>query len=65
MTKKDQALRYAVKAFLIIAHGGHLLPSEAKTFAELCSVALPVKYRFNAKELGEIKGAVHGWKHKV
>jgi hypothetical protein len=38
-----KALRMAAKAFLIIAAGGHLLPDEGKTFADLCCLAMPMK----------------------
>lgn len=53
------ALRYAAKAFLIIHHGGRLLPSEAKTFADLCCLAMPMKHRFNRQELDDIRASVN------
>jgi hypothetical protein len=58
-----QALRMAAKAFLIIAAGGHLLPDEGKTFADLCCLAMPMKYRFTRQELDEISNSVKGVLH--
>lgn len=43
---KDRALQTAIRAFAIIKYGGSLTPDEAKLFIDLCSLALPMKYRF-------------------
>jgi hypothetical protein len=43
---KDRALQTAIRAFSIIRFGGSLTPDEAKLFIEVCSLALPNKYRF-------------------
>jgi hypothetical protein len=58
MNKKDEALRIAARGFLIIRFGGTLTQSEAKTFADLCCLALPMKYRFEKQELVNIEGGV-------
>jgi hypothetical protein len=58
MNKKDEALRIAAKAFLIIRFGGHLTKNEANTFYNLCCLALPMKYRFSSPELVSIEGGV-------
>lgn len=63
MNQRVTALRYATKAFLIIAAGGHLLPEEGKTFADLCCLAIPMKYRFTRQELDEISNSVKGVLH--
>jgi hypothetical protein len=65
MTKNPRvhALRLAAKAFLIIAAGGHLLPEEGKIFADLCYLAMPMKYRFTRQELNEISASVKGVLH--
>jgi hypothetical protein len=57
------ALRIAAKAFLIIAAGGHLLPEEGKTFADLCCLAIPMKDRFTRQELADISNSVRGVLH--
>jgi hypothetical protein len=60
MTKKDEALRQTA-AFLITL-ASHL-PESAKCLkdglvlhANLCALALPMKYRFTYGELREMKG---------
>ena len=58
MNKKDETLRIAAKAFLIIRFGGHLTQNEAKLFYDLCCLALPMKYRFTKYELVDIEGGV-------
>lgn len=58
-----KALRMAAKAFLIIAAGGHLLPEEGQTFADLCCLAIPMKDRFTRQELDEISASVKGVLH--
>ena len=45
MNAKDEALRVAIKAFLVIHFGGYWSMDDAKTFADLCSLSLPNKYR--------------------
>lgn len=51
-TPKDRALQTCIRAFSIIRYGGTLTPDEAKLFIDICSVALPNKYRF-PRELHE------------
>jgi len=58
MNKKDEALRIAAKAFLVIRFGGKLTQNEAKLFCDLCCLALPMKYRFDKHELVSIDGGV-------
>jgi len=58
LNKKDEALRIAAKGFLIIRFGGHLTQNEAKTFCDLCCLALPMKYRFSKEELVSIDAGV-------
>lgn len=55
MNHKDQALRTAAKAFLCLHHGGTMTADEFKIFADLCCLALPMKYRFSRAELEEIE----------
>jgi hypothetical protein len=43
---KDRALQTAIRAFSIIRFGGTLNSEEAKLFIDVCSLALPMKYRF-------------------
>jgi hypothetical protein len=43
---KDRALQTAIRAFSIIRFGGTLNSEEAKLFIDICSLALPMKYRF-------------------
>lgn len=58
MNQKDEALRIAAKAFLIIRFGGSLTAKEGKMFCDLCCLALPMKYRFEKSELVEIEAGV-------
>lgn len=58
MNQKDEALRVAAKAFLIIRFGGTLTANEAKMFCDLCCLALPMKYRFEKQELVNIEAGV-------
>lgn len=58
MNRKDEALRIAWKGFQIIRFGGHLEPSEAKIFGDLCALALPMKYRWTKEEIDSIKRGV-------
>jgi hypothetical protein len=51
---KDRALQTAIRAFSIIRFGGSLTPEEAKLFIEVCSLALPNKYRFPRSELARL-----------
>ena len=46
VNEKDRALQTAIRAFAIIRYGGSITPSESKIFIDLCSLALPMKYRF-------------------
>lgn len=55
MNHKDHALRMAAKAFMIIRFGGYLTADEAKTFCDLCCLALPMKYRFPRAEIDAIR----------
>ena len=47
---KDRALQSAIRAFAIIRFGGALEPHEAKLFIDMCSLALPMKYRFTREQ---------------
>lgn len=47
---KDKALQTAIRAFAIIRFGGSLTGKEAKLFIEICSLALPNKYRFTREQ---------------
>lgn len=58
MNKKDEALRLACKAFLIIQFGGNLTPKEGELFCNICAIALPRKYRFSFNEFTQIKSMV-------
>jgi hypothetical protein len=58
MNRKDEALRVAAKAFMIIRYGGYLTPDDAKNFEWLCCLALPMRYRFERSEIEAIKNGV-------
>jgi hypothetical protein len=58
MNQKDEALRIAAKAFLIIRFGGSLTAKEGKMFCDLCCLALPMKYRFEKFEFVDIEAGV-------
>ena len=56
--KKDLALQTAIRAFGIIRYGGSLTPEEAKIFIDLCSLALPMKYRFPRETWAQMEAGV-------
>lgn len=56
---KDKALQTAIRAFAIIRFGGSLTPDEAKLFCEVCSLALPNKYRFPRSVWEQMERGVH------
>lgn len=58
MTKQQEVLRMACKAFLVLHYGGMMTPDDLKLFADLCALALPMKYRFTRSELDEIEAKV-------
>jgi hypothetical protein len=55
---KDRALQTAIRAFAIIRFGGSLTPEEAKLFIDVCSLALPMKYRFPREAWEQMEAAV-------
>jgi len=55
MNHKDKALRIAFTAFRSLSQGNQFSASDFATLADLCALALPVKYRFTKEELEEIK----------
>jgi hypothetical protein len=57
-TQKDRALQLVIRALGIIRYGGHLTPTEAKTFIDLCSLALPNRYRLTREEWAKIEMGV-------
>lgn len=59
VSQKDRALQTAIRAFAIIRFGGSLKPDEAKIFIDLCSLALPNKYRFPRQLWEQIETQVH------
>lgn len=58
ITPKDKALQHAIRAFAIIRFGGKLEPHEAKIFIDMCSLALPMKYRFPRQTWEDIESGV-------
>lgn len=54
MSRKDKALRCAYRVLKVIALEGHISPEMAKTTADLCALALPMKNRFTRGELDHI-----------
>ena len=58
VTQKDRALQTVIRALGIIRYGGSLTPSEAKLFIDLCSLALPMKYRLPREEWAKIEMGV-------
>jgi hypothetical protein len=58
VSNKDRALQTAIRAFAIIRFGGSLTPEEAKQFIDLCSLALPMKYRFPRATWEQIEAGV-------
>ena len=58
VTPKDRALQTAIRAFAIIRYGGSLTPAEAKLFIDMCSLALPMKYRFPRETWQQIEAGV-------
>jgi len=56
--QKDRALQTVLRAFGIIRYGGSLTPEEAKIFIDLCSLALPMKYRFPRETWAQIEAGV-------
>lgn len=55
MNHKDKALRIAYKAFISLHRGESFNADEYKTLADLCGIALPMKYRFSRDELRAMK----------
>lgn len=53
MTKTQESLRIASRAFRILALGGQFTSKELKTLGDMCAIALPGKYRFDKAELAE------------
>ena len=58
VTQKDRALQTAIRAFAIIRFGGSLTPKEAKIFIDLCSLALPMRYRFTRESWKQMEDGV-------
>ena len=58
VSQKDRALQTAIRAFAIVRFGGSLTAEEAKLFIDLCSLALPMKYRFPRKTWEEMETQV-------
>lgn len=58
VTQKDRALQTVIRALGIIRYGGSLSPSDAKLFIDLCSLALPNKYRLPREEWVKIEMGV-------
>jgi hypothetical protein len=58
VSQKDRALQTAIRAFAIIRYGGSLTPKEAKIFIDLCSLALPMKYRFPRETWEQMEAGV-------
>jgi predicted metalloenzyme YecM len=58
VTAKDRALQTAIRAFAIIKFGGKLEPHEAKLFIDVCSLALPMRYRFPRQTWEDIEAGV-------
>jgi hypothetical protein len=58
VSTKDKALQTAIRAFAVIRFGGSLTQEEAKLFIDICSLALPMKYRFPRATWGQIKVGV-------
>lgn len=56
---KDKALQTAIRAFAIIRYGGQLTLDEAKLFIDICSLALPNKYRFPRATWEQIEKQIH------
>ncbi len=55
MNHKDKALRIAFTAFHSLSLGNQFSQNDFATFADLCALALPMKYRFTKEELETIK----------
>ena len=58
VTQKDRALQTAIRAFAIVRYGGKLEPHEAKLFIDMCSLALPMRYRFPRQVWEDIEAGV-------
>jgi predicted metalloenzyme YecM len=58
VSTKDKALQTAIRAFAIIRFGGSLTPEEAKLFIDVCSLALPMKYRFPRESWEQMEAGV-------
>jgi len=58
VSQKDKALQTAIRGFAIIRFGGKLEPSEAKYFIDLCSLALPMKYRLPRETWEQMEAGV-------
>ena len=54
MNHKDQALRIAFKAFRMMSLGAKFSAEDLSILADVCGIALPLKYRFTRNELSSI-----------
>lgn len=51
---KDKALRLAFKAFRMMSMGTKFSAEDCGTLADICGIALPMRYRFTRAELDSI-----------
>jgi hypothetical protein len=58
VSAKDRALQTMLRALGIIRYGGSLTPDEATLFIDVCSLALPMKYRFPRSTWEQIEAGV-------
>ena len=54
MSNKDKALRVAYRAFRFLSAGEKITQKQAKQFADMCALALPMRYRFTRAELADM-----------
>jgi hypothetical protein len=57
MNNKDKALHTAFEAFYSMMHGAIYGPKEFEYFADMCALALPMKYRWCGEELEALRYA--------
>jgi hypothetical protein len=57
MSKTQDALRIAARAFFRLSGGAAFKQNDLKLLGDLCCLALPMKYRFTRAELDEIKSS--------
>ena len=55
MTKQQEALRIASRAFRVMSMGAKIDARELKILGDLCAITLPMKYRFDKKDLAEME----------